>query len=252
MSFAVTAAAYDQFMGRWSEPLAAQFASLGAFDPGQRLLDVGCGPGALTAVLAARVGSTSVYAVDPSESFVAATRDRLPDVDVRRASAEALPFPDATFDGALAQLVVHFMDDPVGGLTELARVTRPGGTVAACVWDHAGRRGPLSIFWDAVLELDPAARDESGLPGAREGHLVELFAAAGITDSRQTTLTVRRTFADVDAWWTPFTLGVGPAGAYVSALDPGGRDRLRHQCAQLLPDGSFELAAVAWAAVGRA
>src|SRR5206468_5388483 len=125
---------------------------------GQRLLDVGCGPGALTAELVNRVGPNAVSAVEPSASFVAAARERLPGVDMRQTGAERLPFGDAAFDAALAQLVVHFMVDPVAGLREMGRVTRPGGVVAACVWDHAGGRGPLSAFWQAVR--GPAPRSE--------------------------------------------------------------------------------------------
>ena len=125
----------------------------------------------------------AVAAVDPSESFVAAARERNPGVDVRRAAAEDLPFADGEFDAALAQLVVHFMADPVAGLKEMARV---GGVVAACVWDHQGGQGPLGVFWEAVRSLDPDARDESDLAGAREGHLAELFAQAGLGEIEQT------------------------------------------------------------------
>ena len=149
-----------QFMGRYSEPLAARFADLAGVRGGQWVLDVGCGPGALTAELVNRVGAESVSAVEPSASFAAAVRERLPGVEVRQAAAEQLPFPDDTFGVTLAQLVVHFMTDPVQGLREMRRVTRPGGTVAACVWDHAGDRGPLAAFWSAVRELDPAAPGE--------------------------------------------------------------------------------------------
>ena len=138
---------------------------------GQRVLDVGCGPGALTSELVRRLGPAAVAAVDPSESFVAAAQARQPDVSVRRAVAEQLPFADDEFDAALAQLVVHFMADPVAGLREMARVTRPGGVVAACVWDHGGGHGPLSLFWSAARQLRPGLDDESTMAGAREGHL---------------------------------------------------------------------------------
>jgi SAM-dependent methyltransferase len=191
MSFDVSADAYLQFMGQYSEPLAVRFADLAEVRSGQRLLDVGCGPGALTAELARRVGPDAVSAVEPSASFAAAVGARLPGVDVRPSAAEHLPFPDDAFDGALAQLVVHFMTDPVAGLREMGRVTRPGGIVAACVWDHAGGRGPLTAFWSAVRELDPAADDESGLAGTREGHLASLFAQAGLGQAQPATLTVR-------------------------------------------------------------
>ena len=168
MSFEVDAAAYGEFMGRYSEPLAVQFADYAEARSGQRALDVGCGPGALTAVLVERLGAQAVTAVDPSASFVSAIGHRLPDVDVRQARAERLPFPDGAFDLVLAQLVVHFLDDPSAGIAEMARVTRPGGVVAACVWDHAGSLGPLGVFWRAARDLDPNARDESAMPGTRE------------------------------------------------------------------------------------
>src|SRR5437868_8755338 len=178
MTFVVPADAYDRFMGRYSVLLSPQLTDFAGVGAGQRVLDVGCGPGALTAELVAR--AASVTAVDPSEPFVTAARERNPGVEVQLASAEDLPFPDDGFDAALAQLVVHFMADPVAGLAEMARVTRPGGVVAASVWDHAGGRTPISVFWRAALELDPTARDESHLAGARSGDLTKLFDAAGL------------------------------------------------------------------------
>jgi hypothetical protein len=138
------------------------------------------------------------------------------------------------------------MNDPVGGLREMARVTRSGGTVAVCVWDHAGGGGPLAEFWRAVLDLDPGARDESGLPGTREGHLAELCAAAGLRRVEPGTLTVRVRFPTFADWWRPFTLGVGPAGAYVARLDEPRREVLRDRCASLLPAAPFDIAATAW------
>jgi SAM-dependent methyltransferase len=262
--FDVSADAYLRFMGRFSEPLAAQFADLADLadlaDPaglkadagrGRRLLDVGCGPGALTAELVRRAGADAVSAVEPSASFAAAVRERLPGVDVRQAAAEQLPFAAGTFGTTLAQLVVHFMADPVLGLQEMSRVTRPGGVVAACVWDHAGGRGPLAVFWAAVHELDPAADDESDRAGAREGDLARLFAQAGLNEIQATTLTVRARYASFDQWWEPFTLGVGPAGAYVASLSPADRAALRDQCRRLLPAAPAEVTATAWAVTGR-
>jgi len=252
VSFAVSADAYLHFMGKYSEPLAARFADLAGVRPGQRVLDVGCGPGALTAELVSRVGPDAVSAVEPSAPFAAAARERLPGADIRQSAAEQLPFPDDAFDAAVAQLVVHFMTDPVAGLREMGRVTRPGGVVTACVWDHAGDRGPLTAFWSAVRELDPAADDESARAGVREGHLAELFGQAGLDGTQVSTLTVRVGHASFEQWWEPFTLGVGPAGAYLTSLAPDRRAALRERCRRLLPAGPFEVSATAWAAVSRA
>jgi SAM-dependent methyltransferase len=212
---------------------------------------VGCGPGALTTELVRRLGPEAVSAVDLSEPFVAAARERHPGVGVTRAAAEQLPFDDEEFDASLAQLVVHFMADPVAGLGEMARVTERDGVVAACVWDHGGGRGPLSLFWAAAHELDPGVEDESKLAGSREGHLAELFDAAGLREVEDTALSFRVEHATFDDWWEPYTLGVGPAGAYAAALDPERRDELRERCRELLPEAPFVLEAAAWAARGR-
>ena len=250
MSFFVAADAYDRFMGRYSVPLAGPFADFSGVSAGQHVLDVGCGPGALTAELVGRVGPALVSAVDPSQPFVAAMAERHPEVEVRHAPAEDLPFPDDGFDAALAQLVVHFMADPVSGLREMGRVTREGGVVAACVWNHAGDDGPLSLFWKVVHELDDAP-DESELAGSREGHLAELFAAAGLRDVEDGDVSVRVEHTTFEEWWEPYTLGVGPAGAYVAGLDPERREELRERCRERLPDPPFVLTARAWAARGR-
>ena len=251
MTFEVSAEAYDRFMGRYSSGLAGPMVDLAGVRPGQSALDVGCGPGALTAELVARLGSGAVAAVDPSSSFVSAARARNPGVDAHVAAAEQLPFADGEFDAVLAQLVVHFMANPIAGLREMARVTRAGGAVVACVWDHGGAHGPLSTFWEAVRSLDPDAQDESDLAGAREGHLAALFAAAGISQIEEAVLTVRVEHATFEEWWEPFTLGVGPAGAYVARLPCGEREGLRERCRSLLPSPPFTVSARAWAVRGR-
>lgn len=250
MSFDVPAEAYDRFMGVHSRQLSPQLVDFARLTPDDRVLDVGCGPGALTTELVKRLGAASVAAVDPSETFVAAARERHPGIDVRRATAEELPYPSGVFGAALAQLVVHFMADPVVGLREMSRVTRGGGVVAACVWDHAGDRSPLAFFWRAARELDLGTRDESGLPGARQGRLVELFKASGLRDVEDTVLVARVGYSSFDDWWEPFTFGVGPAGACFVALDPSHRARVRERCQELLPPAPFELVSFAWAARG--
>jgi SAM-dependent methyltransferase len=252
MNFDVAADAYDRFMGRYSALLSGAFADLAGVAAGQRAIDVGCGPGALTRELVARLGVEAVAAVDPSESFVEAAQSRYPGVDVRHASAEALPFENGGFDAALAQLVVHFMADPGRGIAEMARVTRPGGVVAACVWDHAGGTGPLGLFWNVARELDPNVHDESSLPGASEGDLARLLTAAGLTDVTEITLVADLEHPDFETWYAPFEGGVGPAGAYVATLSAPRQEALRERLRGRLPSGPFVIAARAWAARGLA
>jgi SAM-dependent methyltransferase len=252
VNFSVSADAYDRFMGRYSLPLGPRFADFAGIATGQRALDVGCGPGALTSELVRRLRQDFVSAVDPSESFVAAARERQPGVDVRLASAESLPFGEQTFDAALAQLVVHFMTDPVAGLAEMARVTRVGGVVAACVWDHAGDQGPLSLFWRAVRRLDPEVEGESLLAGTGAGQLAQLFDAAGLCEIEEAELSVTVEHLRFEDWWQPLTLGVGPAGAYTAGLDADRRAQLREICRESLPTEPFVLPARAWAVRGAA
>jgi SAM-dependent methyltransferase len=252
MSFAVGTEAYDRFMGRYASPLTPVFADFASIAFGMRVLDVGCGPGALTSELVRRVGSSGVTAVDPQETFVISTHERHPSVDVRRAAAEQLPFEDRAFDATLAQLVVHFMQAPAVGLRELARVTRPRGVVAACVWDHEGGKGPLSLFWDAVRDTDPDAKGESGLAGAGKGQLGELLGEAGLHEIEERALSITVEHLTFEDWWEPFTLGVGPAGAYVAGLDNIQQDRLRERCRETVPPAPFVLTARAWSARGLA
>ena len=250
MSFFSGADLYDRFMGRYSTPLAPVFADFAGVGAGSRVLDVGCGPGALTAELVARFGSESVAAVDPTEGFVSAARERHPGVDVRQGVAEELPFEDGVFDAALAQLVVHFMSDPVAGLRETARVTRPGGAVAACVWDMTGDDGPLAFFWNAARELDDGSPGEGGRPGSAAGGLTRLFGEAGLAGVHEEAISTTVEHATFDEWWEPFLLGVGPVGVYVNGLDAARRSALRERLRARLGDGPFAVKAVAWAARG--
>ncbi len=252
MSFSVGADEYDRFMGRYSVPLAPVFAEFAGLEDALRVLDVGCGTGALTGELITRFPADGVWAVDPSERFVAAVRARYPGLRVQRAAAEALPFASDLFDVALAQLVVHFMAEPVAGLREMVRVTRTDGIVAACVWDHAGGQGPLGLFWRAARELDPDVEDESALAGAREGHLAELLGAAGVREVEAAAISVHVEHPSFDEWWEPFLLGVGPAGSYVAGLDARRQAQLRDLCRKRLPAEPFVGSARAWAVRGLA
>ena len=252
MSFDVAGEAYDRFMGRYSRPLAARLADWSGVSSGQRVLDVGCGPGALTEHLVALVGAEQVAAVDPSEQFVAACRARHPGVDVRRGVAEALPFDDDTFDVSAACLVVHFMTDPVDGLAEMKRVTRTGGRVAATVWDLAASRPPMWPLWEAVAEITPEHPGERGLQGGSRDSLVAILEGAGLRDIESVELPVTVTHPSFDEWWEPYLHGVGPAGEAIAALGPDRRASLEEILRRNLGEGPFDITAVAYAARGRA
>ena len=250
VSFEVTADAYDGFMGRFSRLLSPQMADLAGVRAGRNVLDVGCGTGALTRELVDRLGADRVTAVDPSESFVAAAHERFPGVRIERAAAEALPFDEDRFDIVIAQLVVHFMNDPVDGIREMRRVTRPGGVVAACVWDYGGGANPLSLFWNAARDLDADTPGEADLPGTREGHLVELFREAELADIEGSVVTADLEMRSFDEYWEPFNGGVGPAGVYLRQLSEGDRDRVRARARERAGREPFTVVARAWAARG--
>jgi SAM-dependent methyltransferase len=237
-------------MGRFSEPLAPEFA-LVVRDVRGRVLDVGCGPGVLTDVLVRRYGAKRVDAIDPTPGFVEAARARLPGVDVRLGTAEELPYADGSYEVAFAQLVVHFMRDPVRGLSEMARVAR-GGLVAACVWDHGGGRGPVSTFWDCARQLDPEARrDADAAPGSHEGDLTRLFGDAGLSDVVEGTLSVTIRLASFEDWWAPYEEPVGSVGDYLGTRSADQVAELKELCRSRVPEGPFDVTAVAWTAIGR-
>jgi SAM-dependent methyltransferase len=254
-TFTISGDVYDRFMGRYSTKLAVPLADAAGIGPGQTVLDVGCGPGALAAELVRRVGAEHVSAVDPAPQFVEAVRGRLPGVDARVGRAEELPFPDGRFDAALAQLVLHFVSDAEATAREMRRVVRPGGVVAACVWDFGGGMQMLRLFWDAALALDPAAPDEEHTrPFGRDGEIAGLFERAGLEDVERGSLEVEASYEDFDDFWTPFLSTTGPAGAYAGALDDGHRARLHDELRTRVgsPEGPFTLKAKAWYGKGRA
>jgi SAM-dependent methyltransferase len=216
---------------------------------------VGCGPGALTSELVRRLGSDAVAAVDPSPSFVEGCRARLPGVRVEEAAAERLPFPDAAFDRALAQLVVNFMTDPPAGVGEMVRVARPGGVVGAAVWDYAGGMTLLRRFWDAAVALDPAAArlDEGrSMPFCTPEELTDLWSGAGLADVHVAAVEVGAAYDGFDDLWRALEAGVAPSGAYVLGLDVDGRAALADGLQRRLGVGSrpFRLTARAWVATG--
>jgi SAM-dependent methyltransferase len=255
-TFRASADAYDRHVGRYGPQLASALIAFAGVEPGMRALDVGCGPGALTAALAERLGAANVCGVDPSEPFAQACRARLPDVEVAVAAAEALPFADGWVEAALSQLVVNFMRDAEAGVREMARVTRPGGVVASCVWDYADEMTLLRAFWDAARDVDPergAAADEGVvMRWCGEGELAELWGATGLRDVRFGPIVVHASYTGFDDLWSPLPTGVGPSGAFCKSLDDDGRAALNSAYRRHLGvgDGPFELSARAWAVAG--
>ena len=251
MQFQAPAAHYDRFMGRYLPTLGPALIEAAGVPSDSRVLDVGCGTGLLASELAERVGGANVAAIDPSPMFVATCRERVPDGDVREGVAEELPWPDDEFDVALSSLVVAFMRDPDQGVREMARVTRPGGTVAACMWDIAGgRQKMLATFWSAAREVDPDVEGERKLAGIREGDIAERFVRAGLEDIEQGELAARADYASFEDFWDPFTNGVGPAGQYLASQPADKQEAIREGCRAKLPDGAFSLDAHAWYARG--
>ena len=251
MAFDVSGDAYDRFMGRYSRELAPVFADFAEIRAAGTVLDVGCGSGILTEELACRLGAEQVAAADPSP-LVEACAARVPGADVRRGAAEALPWPDDSFDAALAQLVLHFLDDPVAGLVEMRRIVRPGGVVAACSWNFSEML-LVRTFWQAARSVVPAAPSET-LEVASLEDFGELGRRAGLEDVEAAPLEVSCRYESFDELWDSFQLGVGPAGDFCASLDPERRQALRAALSRRLgdPNGPFELTARAWYAVGRA
>jgi ubiquinone/menaquinone biosynthesis C-methylase UbiE len=254
MTFAVPGDAYDRFMGRYSRGLAPLLVEFAGIESGMTVLDVGCGPGALSEQLAERVGAEAVSAADPSEPFVSACADRVPGADVRRAEAEELPWHDDWFDGVVAQLVVNFMRDAHTGVSEMRRVVRPGGVVCACTWEYGEGMQMLRAFWTAASALDPKAPDEGQTMRFRStDELDQLWRGVGMEQVETDRLTVETGYSGFEDLWEPFTLGAGPAGSYCAALEPAQRAALHDRLFEELgsPAGPFTLRATACAVRGR-
>lgn len=253
-TFRTTGAAYHAFMGRYSERLAVRFADWIGVAAGVTALDVGCGPGAMTTVLRERLGSHAVSACDPSAPFVEVCAADHPDVDVRLGRAESIPFGDAAFDVAVAQLVLHFVSDAAAAAHELRRVVKPGGTVAACMWSSPNGMAMLGAFWDAVASAGLTAPPEAAaVQWGATGEIVSLLESAGLVGPVETVIEVTSEYAGFDELWSGFAAGIGPAGAFCRALDATRRSAVRAAMFELLgaPSAGFELAGTARCARGR-
>lgn len=251
-------AAYERYMGRWSRPVAEEFTAwLGCAD-GLRWLDVGCGTGVLSAVVTARCRPRTVMGIDRSEGFVGAARAAVPaPARCVVADATSLPVRDGTWDVAVSGLTLNFLPEPTAAVAEMSRAVRPGGLVAAYVWDYAEGMGLLRRFWDAAVGVDPsaAALDEGRrFPLCRPERLCGVWAGAGLVGVSTVPIEVPTVFADFTDLWEPFLAGQGPAPGYVASLAPADRDRVRDALGAALPrrpDGSLALTARAWAVSGR-
>ena len=245
--FAAPAEQYDRFVGRYLPTLGPALADAAGVAAGMRVLDVGCGPGGLTRELASRVGAAAVAAIDPAPQFAAACAERNPGADVRVGVAEELPWADGDFDAVLSSLVIGFMTDPDRGVREMARVTRPGGVVAACMWDTtAGGMTALRTFWDAVRQVDPGAEGERRMAGTAEGDIAERFRRAGLEDVVAGELAARGAYTDFEDYWEPLTFGIGPSGQHLVSLPADRQAAVREACRAALPTGPFVLEARAW------
>ena len=256
MTFNVAPEMYDRFMGRYGEALGRALSERAGVRPGMRALDIGAGTGKLTAVLTEILGEENVAAVDPSEPFASALAEKFPAADVRRGTAEDLPFEDGSFDAVFAQLVVNFLTDPEGGAAEMARVAKEGGVVAAAVWDYRGEMTMLRVFWEAAGAVDErgaAARDErTRMRFGEPEELVELWRGADLRDVQGGEIVVSASYEDFDDLWEPFLAGVGPGGGFTVSLEPDTQAALREEYRRRLgsPEAPFELRARAWYAVG--
>jgi SAM-dependent methyltransferase len=246
---------YERFVGRWSRTVAPPFLSWLGIPASRRWLDVGCGTGALCAAILDRCSPASVAGVEPSEGFLKTARDNLAGrVALHQGNATAIPLGDASVDVVVSGLVLNFVPDQRAALAEMARVTGKGGTIAAYVWDYAGKMELMRYFWDAAVELDPrAAKLDEGprFPLCRPDVLEKLFADAGLKGVEVRPIDVATRFASFDDYWQPFLGGQGPAPAYAVSLDETLRVGLRDCIRERLPtaaDGSISLIARAWAA----
>jgi len=244
---------YEQYVGRWSRRVAPQFLSWLNIPAGRRWLDVGCGTGALSAAILDQCAPVSVIAVEPSEGFLEKAKEQLGSrVSLRRGNATEIPLDNGAVDVTVSGLVLNFVPNGRAAVSEMARVTASGGTIAGYVWDYSGKMELMRYFWDAAVELNPeAVKLDEGIrfPVCQPEALTELFAGAGLRDAQVTAIDIRTGFADFEDYWRPFLGGQGPAPAYVMALDDRARARLAERIRERLPiqaDGSISLIARVW------
>jgi len=255
-----SASAYEQLMGRWSKKLAVPFLEFAGLANGERILDVGCGNGSLTFALAETPGLREIVAIDHSAVFVdeAAGLNTDSRITIRQADACDLPFEAGAFDRALSLLVLHFVPEAGKAVSEMRRVVRPGGTVAAAVWDHLGGMPAMRMMVDTVAALGEGGRRFRDRycfqPMMQPGEMKQTFADQGLSNVTETQLMIRMTYSDFEDYWAPIAAGEGPLGKYVAALDTDERARtesaVRSAYEAGRPDGARSFASVAWVCRG--
>ena len=251
-------AGYERFMGRWSCQLAPAYVRFAGVKNGDRVLDIGTGTGSLAATLEATLPESEIVGVDPSEGFItyAQKNAKSTRAHFEVGDAQALKFNDASFDDALALLVMNFVPDHRKAVTEMRRVTRPQGKVSACVWDYDGGMQMLRFFWDEAVAFDPAIepKDERHMKLSHQGQLSALWSDAGLVNIKEEPLTIEQAYSSFNDYWEPFTKGAGPGGAYVVSLSQDRREQLEARVRKRLlgdrDDGPFKLTATAWCVRG--
>jgi ubiquinone/menaquinone biosynthesis C-methylase UbiE len=244
--------AYERYIGRWSRELAPLLVEFSRLADGTRVLDVGCGTGALAAAVLAAHPRCRVVGIDPSPEYVAYAKTHCSqNCEFEIGDAQKLRFPDAGFDASVSLLVFNFIPDPAKALDELRRVTRPGGPITAAVWDYSDGMRMLRVFFDAAVELNPAAEaiDEKHMPLSKQGDLGQLWRSEGLKDVAEKSLEFEMVFRSFDDYWAPFLGGTGPGGRYVASLDPAGRNKLENRLRERLQP-PIRLPARAWAVRG--
>lgn len=248
---------YEKYVGRWSRQVAPKFLAWLQLPKALRWLDVGCGTGALCAAIADGCAPSSLIGVEPSEGFLKSAAANLGGrAMLHPGNTSSIPLPNASVDVVVSGLVLNFVPDVDAALAEMSRVTASKGTIAAYVWDYAGKMELMRYFWDAAVELDPsAAKLDEGLrfPLCRQDALVAAFRYAGLEAVESAAVDITTTFADFQAYWSPFLGGQGPAPAYAMSLSEEARSRLQERIQLSLPcqpDGSIQLMARAWSVRG--
>jgi trans-aconitate methyltransferase len=248
--------AYEQYVGRWSRKVAAEFLSWLGLPAGLAWADVGCGTGALTSAIVTTCAPSSVVGIDSSESFVARARQLVTDPRARFETGDAarVPWSTAAVDVAVSGLVLNFVRDHEAMAREMARVTKPGGSVAAYVWDYAGGMQMMRYFWDAAVAVSPhdARLDQAErFPVCQPEPLRALFESVGLKSVTVRAIDIPTVFRDFEDYWQPFLGKTGAAPTYLASVDDETRERIRqHLEARLAHGEPIALTARAWAGRG--